>query len=156
MKVLQTASVIGGEQKQRAWKRFRQFHYDPETFLLSSECYLVEVEGYGWVGFIAANMHQERWGKGSGVWYSHKTAIKLPKDHPDYLRLWALVADHQAQMQVARGRKFVCKAPADHTAYRDLSDSGWEPASKDKRCAKDGYRSHRYVGATAKTMGAGA
>jgi hypothetical protein len=156
MKVLQTASVIGGEQKRRAWTRFRQFHYDPETFLLSTECHLVEVEGHGWVGFIAANMNQERWGKGSGSWYAHKAAIKLPTTHPDYFRLWALVADHQAQMQVARGRRFVCKAPADHVAYRDQPNSGWEPSSKDKRYKKDGYRSHRYIGVAVKALGAGA
>jgi hypothetical protein len=156
MKILATALVKGGEQKQLIWKRFRQYHYAPETFLLSCECHLVKVEGYDWIGFIAANQHQERWGKGSGVWYAHKTAIKLPQDHPDYLRLWALVADHQAQMQVARGRRFVCKAPADHVAYRDLPNSGWEPASKDKRCQTEGYRSHRYVGVATKALGVGA
>jgi hypothetical protein len=146
--MITTHPVIGGPQKQVVWKRFRQFHYAPETFLLSSECYLVKVEEYdGWIGFIAANQYQQRWGKGSAVYYSHKTAIKLPKDHPDYFLLWALVADHQAQMQVAKGRKFVCMAPADHSAYRDMPNSGWMPSTKDKRRQKAGYRSHRYVGA---------
>jgi hypothetical protein len=155
MKILDTAPIKGAA-KYDVWLRsYKSFHYAPNTFLKSCECHLVKVEGYGWVGFIAANKNQDRWGKNSGAWYSHKTAIKLPKDHPDYLRVWALVADHQAQMQVARGRRFVCKAPADHVAYRDLPNSGWEPASKDKRYAKDGYRSHRYVG-VAKALAAGA
>jgi hypothetical protein len=152
--IIGTRPVEGGEQKAKAWSRFKAFHYDTETFLKSCECYLVCVEGYklvdgydlDWIGFIAANKYQDRHGKGSGVWYAHKTAVCLPKDHPDYLRLWAIVADHQAQMQVARGRSFVCKAPADHAAYRDLPNSGWEPASKDKRYQKEGYRSHKYIG----------
>jgi hypothetical protein len=147
MKII-TRPVVGGARKQDVWeRRYKAFHYDPETLLKSCECHIVYVEGYNWVGFIAANMHQERWGKGSGIYYAHKTAIALPTTHPDYFKLWALVADHQAQMQVARGHKFVCKAPADHAAYRDLFNSGWVPASKDKKYQKDGYRSHEYVGA---------
>ena len=154
MKII-TRPVEGGA-KQAVWeRRFQAFHYAPETFLKSCECHIVYVEGYDWIGFIAANMHQERWGKGSGSWYAHKTVVRLPITHPDYFRVWALVADHQAQMQIAKGRRFVCKAPADHVAYRDQPNSGWEPASKDKRYAKDGYRSHRYVGA-AKAMVASA
>jgi hypothetical protein len=76
---------------------------------------------------------------------AHKTAIKLPRTHPDYYRLWALIADYQAQMHFDRGHLFVTMAPMDHAAYRDLPNSGWEPASKDRRYMKDGYRSHRYV-----------
>ena len=138
--------------KQAAWEKFAPFHYDKE-FNKASECYLVAIDGKK-VGFVASlqrpNVYDDR-----PMWTAHKTAVRLPVTHPDYFRLWALCADEQAKMHVARGHRFVAMAPLDHAAYRDEVNSGWVPASKDKRCMKDGYRSHRYVG-VAKALGAGA
>jgi hypothetical protein len=135
---------------------FSEFHYDKKLSATASKCYLVEITGYGYIGFIASCRRRGRFGSDPRpMWYAHKTAIRLPNDDPDYLRLWALVADEQARMNIALGRRFVCMAPIDHAAYRDLPNSGWEPAAQDKQHMKDGYRSHRYVGA-AKAMAASA
>ncbi|HXM59457.1 MAG TPA: hypothetical protein VN950_01285 [Terriglobales bacterium] len=139
---------VGREHKEPVWQKFAPFHYDKETFNKASECYLVSIDGKV-LGFIASlqrsNVYDAR-----PMWTAHKTAVRLPSTHPDYLRLWALCADEQAKLHVARGHRFVAMAPLDHSHYRTLPNSGWEPSTKDKQRMKRGYHSHKYIGVTAK------
>jgi hypothetical protein len=143
---IHTHPVEGGA-KRAVWSRFKAFHY-ASNFNPACECHLVNVEGYGWVGFIASFRRRGHFydPQNREMWTAHKTVIKLPKDHPDYFRLWALVSDYQAQMHLDRKHLFVCMAPMDHAAYRDEPNSGWKPSTTDSRAKKRDYRSHRYVG----------
>ncbi len=158
---IHTQPVKGGAQKDAVWKRktgrgsFSEFHYDKELRQKACECHVVHVEDYGWIGFIASFRRRGHFydPQNREMWTAHKTAIKLPRTHPDYYRLWALIADYQARMHLDRGHLFVTKAPADHSVYRDLPNSGWEPSTTDNRAKKYGYRSHRFVGAAMAGLG---
>jgi hypothetical protein len=153
--MIHTYPVKGGARKTVVWNRFRDYHYTPDVFNKACECHVVNVEGYGWIGFIASFRRRGYFydPQNREMWTAHKTAIKLPRTHPDYYRLWALIADYQAQMHFDRGHLFVTMAPMDHAAYRDLPNSGWMPSTTDKKRQQSGHRSHKYIGAA---MAAGA
>lgn len=122
------------------WAHFRSYHYDPDVFQKSAYCYLAEVDGQR-IGFCASIPQRGRFGDDPRpAWRAHKTAILLPTSHPQYFKLWAVVADEQARFQAALGHRFWSTAPIDHAAYRDLPESGWTPSKSDGR--KQGYRSH--------------
>ena len=59
--MIELSPVIGGKDKQAAWEKFRAFHYEPDTFLKSAECYLVRIDG-SIVGFIASRRYRGRFG----------------------------------------------------------------------------------------------
>ena len=126
------------------FERFRLFHYWADQAInKSARCSLVLVDGVE-RGFVASLV---RVGKvhGSQAWLAHRTAVKLPKSHPAYFRLWAAVSDAQAQQYVGKGLRFYSVAPSDHADYRDNSPA-WKRTSSDSRRKKTGYRSHEYVG----------
>jgi hypothetical protein len=143
--VIELSPIIGGANKQAAWEKFRAFHYEPDVFNKSAECYLVRIDG-SIVGFVASLPRRPPKKGLPPCWSPHKTAVRLPVTDPDYFRLWSQCADEQAKIHLARGHKFYAMAPMDHAAYRDVEGSGWIATCKDKRRQQDGYRSHEYVG----------
>ena len=63
---------------------------------------------------------------------AHKTVVRLPES-PAMFKLWALVADAQARLHVAEGKRFFSAAPIAYAAYRDNRESIWVPTSTDRR-----------------------
>lgn len=113
------------------WKHFRCFHYDPETFNISAQCYWVEDDNGKRIGFVASLPMPG--GTLTNAWRAHKTVVRLPADHPRQKELWALVADEQAKMYVREGHRFYSAAPIEYAQYRENPASGWIPTSKNKR-----------------------
>jgi hypothetical protein len=125
------------------YAQFQPFHYWPDRPChRATRCHLVVVDGVT-RGFVAS-MRDQKHGVGLPEWRAHLTAVLLPISHPQYLRLWALCADVQAQYELSLGHRFWSCAPADHAAYRDGLGSGWVGSSNDGN--KSGFRNHQYVG----------
>lgn len=134
------------EDKRSDFERFRPFHYWPDHNLnRAALCSLVFINGIE-RGFVAA-LYRRGKVHGAKAWLAHRTAVLLPRSHPAYLRLWAAVADAEAQQYVQQGLRFYSVAPSDHALYRDNEGSGWKRTSSDRGKQKTGYRSHEYVGA---------
>jgi hypothetical protein len=126
------------------WPRFAPYHYWPTKPLnKAARCSLVLIDGVE-REFVASLC---RWGKthGAQAWLAHRTAVMLPKSHPAYLRLWAVISDAQAQQYMQQGLRFYSIAPSDHALYRDKEGSGWRTTASDSHKQKMGYRSHEYV-----------
>ena len=86
------------------WEHFRCFHYDPETFNISAQCYWVEDDNGKRIGFVASLPMPS--GTLTNAWRAHKTVVRLPADHPLQKELWAKVADAQAEMHLREGHRF--------------------------------------------------
>jgi hypothetical protein len=130
------------------FERFQPWHYWPEKPISKfAVCNRVLVDGIE-RGFVAAIFRRGKVHKAK-AWLEHRTAVLLPRSHSDYLRLWAVASDAQAQQYGAKGLRFYSVAPTDHVLYRDKEGSGWKATSKDRERQKTGYRSHEYVGVTA-------
>jgi hypothetical protein len=128
-----------------AYTTFAPFHYDSEVFQKSADCWIAMI-GDRQVGFCAAIANSGRRGKDlRPARFAHKTVAKLFTSHPEYFRLWARIADAQAEKMLQLGYRFWSTSPADHALYRDNSASGWIRSSSDGK--KVGYRSHQYVSA---------
>lgn len=126
------------------WEHFKFFHYDPNTFNRAARCYLVEVSNKR-VGFIASLPMPS--GTLTNAWRAHKTAVLLPAEHPMQKKLWAHIADEQADMHLREGHRFFSTAPIEYAQYRENPASGWIPSSKNERRKRTrGEGSHEYKG----------
>ena len=126
-----------------AYAAFAPFHYDRDVFNKSARCWIAKI-GDKQVGFCASIARQGKWGNDPRpARFAHKTVAKLPTTHPAYFKLWSMIADKQAELMLSRGYRFFSQAPSAYAAYRDSSPL-WRASSNDG--AKEGYRSHQYVG----------
>lgn len=133
--------------KHEYWEFFKMFHYDPNVFNTSAQCFFVEVNKKK-IGFVASLAMRS--GTLTNAWRAHKTVIMLSAEHPEYKNLWKMAADEQARHHVSEGKRFFSAAPIDHAAYREQPNSGWKPTTKnERRKALKRECSHEFIGVNA-------
>ncbi len=152
------------------WEDFKMYHYMTTPLNKASRTFLALAGGVP-VGFCASLPMPS--GTLKNAYRAHKTVVRLPES-PAMFKLWAMVADAQARLHVAEGKRFFSAAPIAYAAYRDNPESiwvptstdrqqrakkglrshesqapqsGWVPTSKDKKRMETGFRSHEYVAA---------
>ena len=120
------------------WDDFKQYHYMTTPLNKASRTFLALANGVP-VGFCASLPMPS--GTLKNAYRAHKTVVRLPES-PAMFKLWALVADAQARLHVAEGKRFFSAAPIAYAAYRDNRESIWVPTSTDRQREKLGFRSH--------------
>ena len=120
------------------WEDFKQYHYMTTPLNKASRTFLALANSVP-VGFCASLPMPS--GTLKNAYRAHKTVVRLPES-PAMFKLWALVADAQAKLHVAEGKRFFSAAPLAYAAYRDNPESIWVPTSTDRQRVKLGFRSH--------------